>query len=662
MGPASRLCPLIVRLAASTVSAVRSGRLAPATLFSIAILLATTLPVLADEESWTDLRPTEETLSLFSLDRIDFAGAFSPSGDDLRDAIRSSTSGLLRFRPVNLDRLDGDVLRLSQFLRRAGYWNARVELHLEFEHEKRKTRATFEIAEGRQRRVGGVSVQGNQTFDREEILSWTGQRSGDVFDLSATDEDRTGIENRYANEGFYLVQVTADIRSDPDPGDPIVHDLVYLISEGPRFFVGDIEIIGNEFTKTEIVRRELMIREGEVLSRERLVESRARLFATGYFSRVDLVPLDPEASRGRVNVSVRVTERTMRFVGAGVGYGTRDQLRLSGEWGHRNLWGRGKRANVRGLLATELFPVGLVRSRLEGRYVEPRFFRTRTTATGELFFEWRREFFDDDETGLEGEYDLSLVGLSVDLNRQLSRYTRTWISIENEWADVDPRSGPPPPSSVQPDLTRTMGLTLERDRRNDYFAPSKGFLNRIIGNVSGGVLGGDNDFWQTQFESSWFRPVRGVTMAGRVRVGYEEVYGQSTTIPDRQRFKIGGASTVRGYREREIGAGDFVLLTNIEMRFPLFRMVGGGFFVDGGNVWPEAKDVRLDDFGLDSKDDPLLADATEYRYSTGFGVRVATPVGPVRLDWAHKLKLLPPPTDQPEEDKWRIHLSLGHVF
>jgi outer membrane translocation and assembly module TamA len=53
---------------------------------------------------------------------------------------------------------------------------------------------------------------------------------------------------------------------------------------------------------------------------------------------------------------------------------------------------------------------------------------------------------------------------------------------------------------------------------------------------------------------------------------------------------------------------------------------------------------------------------TDYRYSTGFGIRTATPVGPVRLDWGHKLKILPVVEGQPEEDKWRIHLSLGHVF
>jgi outer membrane protein insertion porin family len=646
MGPFRRFCPH------PTVALA---------LLALAALAFPAAPAIA-EENWTERRPDEADLPRYSLDRISFEGTFTSSEGDLRDAIKSSTSGLLRFRPVNLERLEGDILRLRSFLRREGYWNPSIDLRLLFEPEKRKTRATFVVQEGRRRFVGEILVRGNRTFDSDEILSWTTLRSGDPFDLAATDFDRTEIENRYANEGFYRVEVTADIQADPDPTEPIVHDLVYRINEGPRFFVGEISIRGNEFTEDEIIRRELTLRSGEVLSRERLVESRARLYSTGFFSRVELVPQDVEVSQGRVGVQVRVVERKMRFVGAGVGYGTRDQLRLSGEWGHRNLWGRGKRANVRGLLATELFPVDFVRSRIEGRYVEPRLFRTRTTATGELFYERSREIFNDEETSLEGEYDLSLVGLSVDLNRALTRYTRGWVSLENTWADVDPRSGPEPPTSARPDLTRTIGLTLERDRRNDFFAPQKGFLNRLIGSVSGGLLGGDNDFWQTQLEMSWFRPARGVTLAGRVRVGYARTYGQSLEIPDRLRFKIGGASTVRGYREQEIGAGDFLLLTNVEVRFPLFWVVKGGVFLDGGNAWPEISEVRWKDFGPDPKDDPVRANLTEYRYSTGAGIRFSTPVGPVRLDWGRKLKILPATPGASEEDKWRIHLSLGHVF
>lgn len=607
---------------------------------------------------WTEDRP--EDLARFSLESIEFEGAPDVSEDEMREAIKSSTSGLLRFRPVDVDRIEGDVIRLRNHLRRLGYWNISVDRRLLFDREKTDMRAIFVIEPGPQREVGAVSVAGNLTFSSEELLAGTELRTGDAFDISQADQDRTAIEDSYANRGFYQVQIIADIQATEDETSPIVHDLIYRVGEGPRFFVGRILVEGNDVTRTEIIRRELTVEAGDVMNREALADSRARLYGTGYFAQVDLIPRDPDPATGTVDLMIRVSERKMRFVGAGVGYGTRDQLRLSADWGHRNLWGRGKRATIRGILATELFPVDIVRFRAEARYVEPWLFGTRTQGTLELFTERSREFFR--RGTVEGEYDLNLVGLGLNVNRRLTRYTRSWVTLQQEWADLDPGEVPPPDDAA-PDITRSVSLTVERDRRDDFFNPRKGFLNRVFGRVSGGVLGGDNDFWKAFVESNWFRKLDYLTLAGRVRVGYEEPFGQSDAVEDRERFKLGGATSVRGYREQSIGGGDFMILTNVEARFPIVWVLAGGVFLDGGNAWEGPGDVQLRDFRpTGSKSDPNLAVETEYRYSVGAGLRLATPVGPVRLDYGRKLKILPVfPGDSPE-DRWRVHLSLGHVF
>jgi outer membrane protein insertion porin family len=578
---------------------------------------------------------------------------------ELRKVVRSSTAGLMRFRPVDVDRLEGDAQRLRAHLRRAGYWEAAVELGLLFDVDARATRATFRIVPGAQRVVGRITSAGNRTFAEDEVLGWIRQREGEPFDISRTDRDRVAIENTYANRGFYEVHVTADIRPAATDSVPIVRDLVYRVEEGPRYVVGAVRVEGNEFTESDIIRRELTLHPGEVLSRDEIDESRARLYSTGYFAAVTIQP-EPESSPGAVGVVVRVVERKMRFVGAGVGYGTRDQLRLSGEWGHRNLWGRGKRGSVRGLLATELFPADLVRTGVEARYVEPWLFDTRTLGSVELSYERRREFFDE---GSE-EYDLSLVSLVVNVSRQLTRSSRGWVTLENEWADLDAQPGVELPDDRRPVLTRTISLTGERDRRNDYFDPSRGFLNRLIGSVSGGALGGDNDFWRLTAEAQWFRTVAAVTFAGRLRVGYERPFGESEFVPDRDRFKLGGPTTVRGYDYQEIGPGDLLMLGNVEARVPLFWRLSLGTFLDAGNAWNEAGEVRWKDFRpFDTNDDPDRAGEADVRYALGVGLRFATPVGPVRVDAARKLKILPvPPGAADDERRWGYDFSLGHVF
>jgi outer membrane protein insertion porin family len=72
--------------------------------------------------------------------------------------------------------------------------------------------------------------------------------------------------------------------------------------------------------------------------------------------------------------------------------------------------------------------------------------------------------------------------------------------------------------------------------------------------------------------------------------------------------------------------------------------------------------VSWRDFGLPAQSDPARAATNDVRYSVGAGVRLATPVGPVRVDYGYKLKILPVTEGVAEEDHWRFHLSLGHVF
>jgi outer membrane protein insertion porin family len=619
-------------------------------------LFAPALPVRADD--WTSVPPPDP--SRFSLQSIEFAGDFATPEGELRDVIRSSTSGIFRLRPVNLERLEGDAQRLRNHFRRAGYWNVTVDLEVQFDYARRKTRALFTIRPGLQRIVGKIDVAGQQSFPREEILSWIQQKSGEPFDVSRTDLDRRRIEDTYANRGFYRVQVIADIQPASSDSLPRVHDLIYRITEGPRIFVGSIMVEGNHFTRDEIIRRELAFQPGQVLSRELVEESRARLYASGYFSRVEILPEVDNRTGSEVDVIVRVEERTMRFVGLGVGYGTRDQLRLSGEWGHRNLWGRGKRANVRGILASQLFPSDLVRYRVEGRYVEPWLFNTRTVGSTELSWERRKEYFNEGQSS----YDLRLVSLIANVSRQLARYTHGFVAVQNEWADVDAEPGVIPPDGSKPDITRTVSLTLERDHRDNYFDPETGFLHRGTGSVSGGILGGDNSFWNVQVEGQWYRTSHRLTFANRLRVGYERPFGKSETVPDRLRFKLGGPNSVRGYDYQDIGPGDFVILANTEIRFPLFWIVGGGVFLDGGNAWESIGDVRWRDFNpARAEGGPDRARGGDFRYATGAGIRVHTPVGPVRFDVARKLKLLPVAAGETSgESRWGYEISLGHVF
>ena len=105
---------------------------------------------------------------------------------------------------------------------------------------------------------------------------------------------------------------------------------------------------------------------------------------------------------------------------------------------------------------------------------------------------------------------------------------------------------------------------------------------------------------------------------------------------------------MRGYKPDELGpkgangsptGGNVQALTNGELRFLLGKGIGLVTFVDAGNVWRTIDEVRSD-----------------LKFTVGAGLRYKTPVGPVRVDYGHKLDR------EAGESAGEVHFSFGHAF
>jgi outer membrane protein insertion porin family len=189
-----------------------------------------------------------------------------------------------------------------------------------------------------------------------------------------------------------------------------------------------------------------------------------------------------------------------------------------------------------------------------------------------------------------------------------------------------------------------LGFTF--DNSSPIFSPSHGFYAATAFKFSGLGLGSDFHFTRSLWDVRRYQSLLGMVLAGRVKVGGIRSTDSHDFVPVEDRFYSGGSASVRGWARAELGpvvedipvGGKSLLETSIELRYPIIGIVSGVVFSDFGNVWLPSYSFHLDDL----------------RYSAGLGVRVRTPIGPVRLDVAQ------PVFD--DETTVQLHISVGEAF
>ena len=193
-------------------------------------------------------------------------------------------------------------------------------------------------------------------------------------------------------------------------------------------------------------------------------------------------------------------------------------------------------------------------------------------------------------------------------------------------------------------------LGLVRDTRDDAFLPTRGGYASIEGTVFAKALGSEASFLQAFLRGSWTASLR---RAGRfatfLRIGAEQPFGGTEIVPLSERFFAGGINTLRGFATDSVGGleiegnnvgGEALLLFNQEWHFPIWKSLRGELFLDVGNVYPTIDDLDL----------------TDLRYDAGVGLRLDTPIGPIRLEYGWKLDR------QPGESPGELIFAIGTLF
>ncbi len=655
-----------------------------------AVLLLASISLLA--RTGAAQTPTVEFEKTREVRSVEIRGNKAFSSRRLRGFLRTRGKSFWRpwrHSPYRSDFLRFDRATLQSYYRRRGYLAAQVDsVRTEaVKGNESEVDVSFFLTEGPISRLTGVALRGTDPVPEAEVRKVLKQKPGDPADITRMEADRQSIEDHYANLGYAAVEVVDSVAVS---GTSV--DVVYRVVPGVIALLGRVEVEGLHTTRGRVVTRELTVHRGDVLSRKKLAESQQRIYDTGLYSDVVFERGDIDSMTRAADLHLTVRERKMAWIDAGFGYGTLDQLRLTSQWGHRNIGREGIRFTVTGrtgVVMHHLLPKDewknwkLGNQRVDAALSQPWTFglRMQSTVSGYAEKVVRTHAGNDPQAPLQ--IPLRAYGAALAFRRDLSLFSHGTVSFEHRHVISDSSQLPLAPGvEAKSYTTRRVGLTFERDTRIDPFDPKAG--SDLIGNtvVAGGVLQGSARFLKLSGSATKYLPVRRrFTLALRIQGGYVNPFGhygaRSDTlheldlIPLEDRFATGGASSVRGYFENEIGfrrvnpdsatlrGGEVLLQGSVEARFPLIWILNGAVFMDAGNVWERPEDITLNRLFTISGPD---AGYSDMRYSFGAGVRIRTPVGPVRFDYGWKLRHAKRSEADLSSTRGTFHFSLGQAF
>ncbi len=587
------------------------------------------------DEGRTEVHFTIDHVVRARIRAIVFEGntAFPPKR--LRKLIKLKQEGIFTKTRFTKEQLQDDRNNLIAFYEREGFQNARITPDIRFDQEKKWATLTFHIEEGAQTRIGSLAMKGIDRLTEEHLKEAISLRPNNPYNKGVVREGARQILTAYSRQGYIDARVDSDVTFSEDQTRA---NIQYQVIEGDQVFLGSLSLKGNIKTKDEFLLREMMIQIGDPYDYEKILKSQQRLSQTGLFGGIRFDPARNPNDPRRQDMTLTVVERPRMALEVGPGYldevGVRGTLELS----HRNLFGTGRKVSAR----AEGSPV---EQKYSLNYKEPRIFSYDIDATlGTTYFFTERASFDE-------ETFLGTIGIEKKLSPKLKgalsyQYETTETSnVRSETRLTANDEGRLVIGSINPSLIH--------DTRDDPFHPKTGTIHGITLRNAAQVFGSNVQFVKMSYQGSTFRsPTARITLAFSTRVGVARQFGETTIIPLRERFFLGGRSTVRGYRQDQLGiegetringrstGGNAMLIFNEELRLSVIKSFGMVFFMDHGNVWSELDDIT---FG-------------EMKSTIGIGLRYNTPVGPFRLDQGYKLDR------EDGESASELHFTLGHTF
>lgn len=611
--------------------------------------------------------------------RIEFEGNTVIPDKVLKKRIQTKESFWFIFKKHYDEETAQNDLEMIRFAyANVGYLDAKAELG-QIEELDNGLLIRFRIEEGAPYTIGSIAITGNSIFTEDEIRSRLSLRPGDLYSAQKAIEDRIAIRDLYWGQGF--LDSDAPFRLDLDNKNHIVN-IQIQISEAPRKFLGKVEIVGGvtlddgtfipaqkgEFiTKNFVIEREIELKEGEPLDWTKVIESDRNLVNLNFFKtrgfptpgQLNLLPgfeRQPIPGTDIENLVLKLEEKETGLLTFGAGLSTAFGPSFFTTLSKDNLFGYGIRGSITG-------EIGELRNLLSLSLYEPHLLNSEYSAKWDIYYR--------DQEGYGGRrFEEERIGSSLVIGREITDELSILVGMKGEITDISPDIGGgydlvedtvPEVFQLGENTTTSISFGYQYDLRDFKLDPQNGIYTRSMVEVAGLT---DNEFIKWENILNYYMPVYErliLALSGEFNLGYS--YGDPGFLPIQERFFVGGSNSIRGFDEGSIGenrrihytdrnnndrsfrtylGGEASFVGNVELRYPITEIFQVVSFLDMGSVWPEIGDI----------------DPTDFRFSTGAGLRVRIPGinALIRLDLGVPLRKFD------EDETEFFHFSFGQSF
>ena len=483
-----------------------------------------------------------------------------------------------------------------------GYFS---DVSVTFEAQASGTKVIFIVAENP--RIENISFTGNTVYSTAELQALIATKVGALLNYKNLQADIEIINARYKQAGYMLARVI-DVNTDEKNGT-----LRFKITEG---LVESISLDGNETTQDYVILRELKTKPGSVLNEKTFKGDLRRVFNLGFFSEVT-PDFQPGTAPEKIVIVLKIKETRTSTINFGGGYGEREGWFGFLDLSINNLLGTAQGLMIRGQSGQEL-------STYQFKYTNPWLLPDRLGDHAAFTF---RRWLTIGRDIYQIEEDAIYNGFDVSLGRPWLDNFNVAYSLGSEL--VTPHGS----SSFESYQSDTVGFSVNYDTRDFWMNPKEGRFYSLDLKQGWKHAGGTTGFFKIGWDINHYNPFFDnqvlATHLG-AGIGFDDV-------PLGELYWAGGANTVRGYNPSEARKGTRKLIANIEYRLNFSDLFQGVFFYDWGNAWSNG-----------------APDFTQFITGWGPGIRVNTPLGPIRLDWGV-------PTGK-TFGEGIMHFSIGQAF